>query len=237
MSIASEITRLQNAKDDLRTAIQAKGVTVPATAKLDDYDTYVASISITPTLQAKTATPSTSQQVITPDYNYQGLSQVTVSAVTSAIDADIVAGNIKSGVNILGVTGTYTGDGGGGSATVATTTTTVGNSNASSISFTVSGQPKMFAVQVVKNSGSYLTNSSSTRYITSVISNWTTVYSTSVMYNSSSGSRQAREYVYTTCSKSYSTSGNTKTLTITTGSTSTSGYFVASTEYRLIYIY
>ena len=114
MSIADELTRIQGAKDDLRAAIQAKGVTVPATAKLDDYDTYVASISTTPTLQAKTATPSTSQQVITPDYNYQGLSQVTVSAVTSAIDADIVAGNIKSGVNILGVTGTYTGEGGGG---------------------------------------------------------------------------------------------------------------------------
>lgn len=121
MSIASEITRLQNAKDDLRTAIQGKGVTVPETAKLDDYDTYVASISTTPNLQTKTATPSTSQQVITPDYNYQGLSQVTVSAVTSAIDADIVAGNIKSGVNILGVVGTYTGDGGGGGSTLTPT--------------------------------------------------------------------------------------------------------------------
>lgn len=126
MSIASEITRLQNAKDDLRTAIQAKGVTVPTTAKLDDYDTYVQSISTTPDLQAKTATPSTSQQVVTADYNYQGLSQVTVSAVTSAIDADIVAGNIKSGVNILGVTGTYTGDGGSGSGG-ATLTPTAGD--------------------------------------------------------------------------------------------------------------
>lgn len=126
MSIASEITRLQNAKDDLRTAIQAKGVTVPSTAKLDDYDTYVQSISTTPNLQAKTATPSTSQQVVTADYNYQGLSQVTVSAVTSAIDSDIVAGNIKSGVNILGVIGTYTGDGGSGSGG-ATLTPTAGD--------------------------------------------------------------------------------------------------------------
>lgn len=44
MSIASEITRLQTAKADIKTAIEAKGVTVPANAKLDDYDTYVASI-------------------------------------------------------------------------------------------------------------------------------------------------------------------------------------------------
>lgn len=45
MSIATEISRLQQAKADLRTAIQAKGVTVPAAAKLDDYDTYVGQIS------------------------------------------------------------------------------------------------------------------------------------------------------------------------------------------------
>ena len=111
MSVASEIQRIQSAKADLRTAIQAKGVTVPSSAKLDDYDTYVAAISSSPSLQSKTVAPSTSQQTVTPDSGYQGLSQVTVSAVTSAIDADIVAGNIKSGVNILGVTGTYAGGG------------------------------------------------------------------------------------------------------------------------------
>lgn len=44
MSIASEITRLQNAKADIKTAIEAKGVTVPSNAKLDDYDTYVGQI-------------------------------------------------------------------------------------------------------------------------------------------------------------------------------------------------
>lgn len=37
MSIASEITRLQTAKADLKTAIEGKGVTVPSSATLDDY--------------------------------------------------------------------------------------------------------------------------------------------------------------------------------------------------------
>lgn len=45
MSIASEITRLQNAKADIKTAIEAKGVTVPSSAKIDTYDTYVSQIS------------------------------------------------------------------------------------------------------------------------------------------------------------------------------------------------
>lgn len=146
MSIADELTRIQGAKDDIRTAIQAKGVTVPSSAKLDTYNTYVAAIQTgggTPTLQNKTVSPTTSQQSVTADYGYDGLgtvtvnaiqtetktatpstsqqtinatsgrymTSVTVSAVTSAIDSDITAGNIKSGVNILGVTGTYTGGG------------------------------------------------------------------------------------------------------------------------------
>lgn len=41
MTIASEITRLQNAKSSIRTAIQSKWVSVPTSAKLDSYYTYI----------------------------------------------------------------------------------------------------------------------------------------------------------------------------------------------------
>ena len=44
MSIASEITRLQNAKSALKTAIEGKGVSVPAATKLDGYSALVDSI-------------------------------------------------------------------------------------------------------------------------------------------------------------------------------------------------
>lgn len=74
---------------------------------------YVGSANNEPT---RTVNPTTSQQNITPASGYTGLSQVTINAVTSSVDANIVAGNIKNGVTILGVQGNYTGGGGGTSA-------------------------------------------------------------------------------------------------------------------------
>lgn len=65
----------------------------------------------TPNLQTKSVNPTTSQQIIEADNNYDGLSAVTVGAVTASIDNNIQAGNIKSGVQILGINGTYAGGG------------------------------------------------------------------------------------------------------------------------------
>jgi surface protein len=59
-----------------------------------------------PKLQQKSVTPTTTAQTIKADSSYDGLSSVSVGAVTSAIDSDIKSANIKKGVNILGVTGT-----------------------------------------------------------------------------------------------------------------------------------
>lgn len=44
MSIATEITRLQNAKASIKTSIENKGVTVPSATKLDGYSTLIDSI-------------------------------------------------------------------------------------------------------------------------------------------------------------------------------------------------
>lgn len=62
--------------------------------------------AIVPTKQTKTVTPTTSKQNVTADSG-KVLEKVTVNAVTAAIDENIVAGNIKKDVTILGVTGTY----------------------------------------------------------------------------------------------------------------------------------
>lgn len=45
MSIASEITRLQTAKADIKAAIENKGVTVPSAATLDEFSDYIDEIS------------------------------------------------------------------------------------------------------------------------------------------------------------------------------------------------
>lgn len=45
MSIASEITRIQNAKSAIKTSIEGKGVTVPSSTTLDGYSTLIDSIS------------------------------------------------------------------------------------------------------------------------------------------------------------------------------------------------
>lgn len=64
--------------------------------------------ALVPTKQNVTVTATTEEQTITADSG-KVLGTVTVNAVTAAIDANIVAGNIKDGVTILGVTGSYTG--------------------------------------------------------------------------------------------------------------------------------
>ena len=58
-----------------------------------------------PVLQEKSLRPGASGSTVRPDDGYDGLSVVYVTG-----DADLVASNIKSGVEIFGVTGTYTGE-------------------------------------------------------------------------------------------------------------------------------
>lgn len=98
MSIQSQINRINKAKNDIKTELQNKQVTVPDDTKIDGMASLIA--TITPNLQSKSITPTAETQTATADSGYDGLSSVTVSG-----DENLVPTNIKSGVTIFGVTG------------------------------------------------------------------------------------------------------------------------------------
>ena len=115
MTIESALTALNTDIQNARTAITNKGGTVTSGGGSSQLATDIATIptASSPVITSLSVTPTTSAQTITAPSGTDGYSPVNVSAVTSSIDANITAGNIKKDVQILGVTGTYEGSGGG----------------------------------------------------------------------------------------------------------------------------
>ena len=112
MTVASELIKLKENLTDSYTAVENKGGTLPQAQNFDNLPDAIDSITTGGTINSLNITPTTSQQTITASGGTDGYSPITVDAVTSSIDANIVASNIKDGVTILGITGDYQGSGG-----------------------------------------------------------------------------------------------------------------------------
>ena len=107
---ASDEGKIVKNGDLVAQTARSSAITVNGTYDTTENDSVTVNVpSGGATLQTKTVTPGASQQVVQPDSGYDGLLAVTVNG-----DADLVATNIKNGVEIFGVTGTYDGGGGGG---------------------------------------------------------------------------------------------------------------------------
>ena len=170
------------------------------------------------TKAAATITPGTSNQTIASGTYLTGTQ--TISG-----DANLVAGNIKNGTTIFGVTGTYSG---GGTLTVATKTATL-SAVGQTLSFTgLSGTPKYWFVKTTSQISS--SGSTTIYYITDGFWDGTSVKGNSFRIGST-----RRIYSWTSgVSQSYS--GGTLTITGGSGTGSSPGQFYGG-NYELTYVY
>lgn len=123
------------------------------------FNTQIKGGGSAPVISSLGVTPSTSAQTITATGGVDGYSPVNVSAVTSSIDANIVAGNIKNGVTILGVTGNYSGTTPSGTLPI-TTNGVYDVTNYASADVNVSGSGPDYYIALTKDSNDKLIKSS-----------------------------------------------------------------------------
>lgn len=140
------------------------------------------------------------------------------------------AEDVASGKTFHLADGTQTtGTASGGSSTIATATTTP-SSNATSISFTVTGQPKAFMVQMV---AATYTMTSGYYVVESVMYDGSATTGNYYYYKSGGGSGHTQNFSNSYFSFTYSNG----TLTVSSNSSTNGGYFYSDKQYKLTYVY
>ena len=105
--IIENLEYLKETKEAIKEAIINKGVSVQDTDTFRSYAEKIDSIEPNNIEDLIITNPKVSAQSINPSSGYAGIKQVIINGVTSDIDENIKPENIKSGVNILGVDGTF----------------------------------------------------------------------------------------------------------------------------------
>ena len=105
------LERARDAFADIKEALEEKTSSSLDEVPVESYDDVIANIPSggSPVLDNVTVIPDTVSQTIYPEQGVDGFDEIYVQAVDSNIDENIQAENIKQGVYILGVEGTYEG--------------------------------------------------------------------------------------------------------------------------------
>lgn len=89
MSISAEITRIQGAKTSLKSAIESYGVSVPDSAKIDEYSSYIGNIKTTTFFSMTISTLKWSNNTAVFTYNeYPKLNDIKDSSYIEFIAKD-----------------------------------------------------------------------------------------------------------------------------------------------------
>lgn len=215
-------SQMSLAIDNIPTGTDTSDATLDSNAEmLSGYTAYADGVKYTGSIPTKTSSDLTASTltVTVPSGYYAS------NATKTLTDSNLVAGNIKNGTTIFGVTGNYTG---GGSASIDTKSVTNDDNTATSISFTsMKGTPKAFFVR-----GTAQMSSSSTTYY----------YVIDMVYDGTStegncfrmGSTRRVQNV--TSGYSYTYSGSTLTVSSSGSRSAAPGSFYNGT-YELVYIY
>jgi len=103
-ALSELFTSVSDGKTDIAASITGKGGTASGSDTFAELADAIDALS-GGTYQSKTVTPNASGQTVSPDMGYDALSSVVING-----DADLTVGNVKTGVTIFGVTGTYAGE-------------------------------------------------------------------------------------------------------------------------------
>lgn len=172
------------------------------------YISSIGTVAHTFTLQSATITPGTTQQTVTPTSNNHYINSVTIAG-----DSDLIASNIKSGVSIFGVTGTYTGDGGSSSEITLQAKTHIVPTESSQTITADSGYDGLSSVQIDAISSTYVGTGITRRSSTDLTASGATV-TVPAGYYAEQATKSVATMTLPTTAASSATSGYTSKATI-----------------------